>query len=96
VPTKDETERSVQAERKESVKKSFEKPEQGEPAGPEVSEPVPGAEGVGESITRRGEDVSKTEHEAGRYSTGNEDTPAARPTGESTRRDAGGLNPDEK
>jgi hypothetical protein len=92
----DETERSIKEQSKETVKKAFAKPEPGVEPDPERFQPLPGTEGVGESITRRGEDVSKTEQEAGRYSTDKEDTPAGRPTGESTRRDMGGLNPDEK
>lgn len=92
----DSVERSIQEERKESVSKAFDTPEPGAPPDPESFEPAPGTDNVGESITRRAEDVSKTDHEAGRHSTGNEDTPAGRPTGESTSRDMGGLNPDEK
>ncbi|MEY2417011.1 MAG: hypothetical protein QOH53_2345 [Ilumatobacteraceae bacterium] len=76
--------------------KAFEKPEQGPEPDPDTYQPLPGTENVGESIGRRGEDVSKKEHEAGRYSTGKDDTEAGRPTGESTRRDVSGLNPDKK
>ncbi|MFE4543281.1 hypothetical protein [Arthrobacter sp. NPDC056727] len=45
--------------------------------------------GVGESINRRGEDVVKEEgSEAGREHTGSDESPAGRPTGESSARDA--------
>jgi hypothetical protein len=94
---REDTERSISEERKASVQKAFDKPEQGAPADPaNAARPAPGTEGVGDSTTRRGEDVGKTEHEAGRYDTGTDGTAGQRPTGESTRRDAGGLNPDEK
>ncbi len=58
-------------------------------------DPVSGTEHVGESMTRRGEDVAKEEHEPGRHSTGTDGTPANRPTGESTGRDVTGVNADE-
>ena len=46
-------------------------------------------EGVGESTTRRGEDVVKEEgKEPGREDTGTHPTPAERPTGESSPRDS--------
>jgi len=46
----------------------------------------------GDTITRRGEDVSDTEHEAGRHDTGTQgDTD--RPTGTSTARDVSGVDP---
>ncbi|MCU1531965.1 MAG: hypothetical protein JWO49_1536 [Arthrobacter sp.] len=49
-------------------------------------------EGVGESTTRRGEDVVKEEgQEPGREETGKEATPAGRPVGESTPRDSTGV-----
>ena len=45
--------------------------------------------GVGVSTTRRGEDVIKEEgSEAGREHTGTDESPAGRPTGESSARDA--------
>lgn len=51
-------------------------------------------EGVGESITRRGEDVvDRDGGEAGRFDTGTDGTPADRPTGGSTARDATGVDP---
>jgi hypothetical protein len=63
-------------------------------ADPEAPEPAPGASSVGESTTRRGEDVVEREgKEPGRVDTGREDTPAGRPTGTSTRRDTTGINP---
>ncbi|MET4095044.1 hypothetical protein [Arthrobacter sp. UYCu712] len=53
-------------------------------------------EGVGESTTRRGEDVVKQEgSEPGREETGTDPTQAARPTGESSPRDSTGVNPPE-
>ncbi|WP_427007884.1 hypothetical protein [Pseudarthrobacter sp. H2] len=53
-------------------------------------------EGVGESTTRRGEDVIKGEgKEPGREDTGTHPTPADRPTGESSPRDATGVKPPE-
>jgi hypothetical protein len=91
-----DTERSIKEERKESVKKAFDASGPGAQPDPGVAQPAPGTDDVGESITRRGEDVAKTEQEPGRYSTGTDGTPADRPTGESTRRDSGGLNPNEK
>jgi hypothetical protein len=49
-------------------------------------------EGTGVSATRRGEDVIKEEgKEPGRTDTGTDDSPAQRPTGESTSRDRSGL-----
>lgn len=49
--------------------------------------------GVGESTTRRGEDVIKQEgKEAGRQDTGTTDSPARRPTGESGGRDATAID----
>jgi hypothetical protein len=51
-------------------------------------------EGVGESVGRRGEDIiDKDDKEAGRYDTGTDDSPAQRPTGESTARDRTGIDP---
>jgi hypothetical protein len=53
-------------------------------------------EGVGDSITRSGEDVVKDEgKEPGRQDRGTDDTPAQRPTGTSTPRDATGIAPPE-
>ena len=50
--------------------------------------------GVGESTSRRGEDVVKEEgKEPGRSDDGVEDTPAARPYGSSSPRDVTGVNP---
>jgi hypothetical protein len=51
-------------------------------------------EGVGESVARRGEDMIKHHgKEAGRRDTGTDDSEAGRPTGESTERDRGGVDP---
>jgi hypothetical protein len=53
-------------------------------------------EGIGESITRRGESVGESEgKEAGRHDTGTDDTGAKRPTGESNPRDRTGVDPQE-
>jgi len=53
-------------------------------------------EGVGESTTRRGEDVVKEEGtEPGREKTGTDATPAGRPAGESSPRDSTGVKPPE-
>ncbi|MBT2533868.1 hypothetical protein J7E83_17400 [Arthrobacter sp. ISL-48] len=75
-------------------------PPQKEPAQPGSDETpedaAPAPEGVGESTTRRGEDVIKEEgKEAGRKSTGTDAGPVERPTGESTPRDATGIQPPE-
>lgn len=49
-------------------------------------------DGVGESTTRRGEDVVKEEgKEPGREETGTDATPAGRPAGESSPRDSTGV-----
>lgn len=53
-------------------------------------------EGVGESTTRRGEDVVKQEGpESGREETATDATPAGRPAGESSPRDSTGVRPPE-
>jgi hypothetical protein len=91
----DEVERSIKEERREGVKKAFESPGPSAEPDPAQQQPAAGSKGVGESMTRRGEDVAKEEQEPGRYSTGTDGTPAERPTGESTRRDKGAFNPDE-
>jgi hypothetical protein len=52
-------------------------------------------EGVGESMTRRGEDIEEQEgKDTGRYDTGTKG-PAERPTGKSTERDSTGVDPQE-
>ncbi|MEY2583644.1 MAG: hypothetical protein QOE09_3493 [Ilumatobacteraceae bacterium] len=92
-----DAERSIKEERKESVKKAFEPQNQGPGADiSAVSEPARGTEHVGESTSRRGEDVSKAEQESGRYDTGTDGSQGNRPTGESTPRDKTGVNPDKK
>ncbi len=64
-------------------------PAENEPGG---SHEVGGASKVGESTTRRGEDViDKDGKEAGREDTGTEG-PTDRPTGTSTERDATGID----
>lgn len=51
-------------------------------------------EGVGESTTRRGEDVVKQEgQEPGREQTSTDETPAGRPAGGSSPRDSTGVDP---
>jgi hypothetical protein len=89
-----ETDTSIKDERRESVKKAFEDPGPSAAPDPSVFQPAPGTEKVGESTTRRGEDVAKEEREPGRYDTGTDGSPANRPTGESTPRDTSGVNPD--
>ena len=52
--------------------------------------------GVGESTTRRGEDIREGDgKEAGRQDAGTDDTPAQRPVGTSTARDQTGVDPQE-
>jgi hypothetical protein len=52
--------------------------------------------GVGESVARRAEDMIKHHgKEAGRHDTGTDDSESERPTGESTPRDRGGVDPQE-
>lgn len=61
---------------------------------PEDAAPPP--RGVGESTTRRGEDVIKQEGtEAGREHTGTDESPAERPTGTSSPRGSTGVKPPE-
>lgn len=65
-----------------------------QPMGVETGEGQEAPAGVGESTTRRGEDM--VEHdgkEAGRIDTGSDGTPADRPTGTSTARDASSVDP---
>ena len=71
--------------------------EPAQPGSDETAEDAARApEGVGESTTRRGEDVVKEEGtEPGREETGTDATPAGRPSGESSPRDATGVNPPE-
>ncbi|MET3720578.1 MULTISPECIES: hypothetical protein [unclassified Arthrobacter] len=69
-----------------------------EPAQPGADETPEDAamapDGVGESTTRRGEDVVKEEgKETGREDTGTDAGPVERPTGESAPRDATGVQP---
>ncbi len=50
--------------------------------------------GVGESTTRRGEDITEDDgKEAGRHDAGTDETPAQRPVGTSTARDVTGVDP---
>ena len=56
------------------------------------SSPAEGTEDVGESVTRRGEDIVDDDgKEPGRIDTGTEG-PTDRPTGTSTERDATGID----
>jgi hypothetical protein len=84
--------------RAEGVKRALRnEPQPKEPVTHDPEEPVEvgGASSVGESITRRGEDVVKQEgKEPGRRDTGKEGK-AERPTGESSARDTTGINPQE-
>lgn len=67
-----------------------------QPSGAETESGQMPPEGVGESITRRGEDVAKRAgKESGRFDTGTDGTPAERPTGGSTARDTTGVDPQE-
>jgi hypothetical protein len=51
-------------------------------------------EGVGESVGRRGENMTAADgKEAGRHDTGTDGTEADRPTGSSTPRDLTGVDP---
>jgi hypothetical protein len=69
------------------------------PKEPTTNDPAPNpaedaADDVGESVTRRGEDIVKDDgKEPGRKDTGTEG--AGRPTGTSTPRDQTGVNPQE-
>jgi hypothetical protein len=90
------SEQESKAERAASVERmlSGEDP----PADPPENDPqppraAPGASSVGESTTRRAEDIAK-EKEPGRQDTGTEGD-ANRPTGTSTARDATGVDPQE-
>lgn len=57
------------------------------------SREVGGASSVGESTTRRGEDVAGEDgKEPGRSDRGTDDTPGARPSGTSSDRDATGID----
>jgi hypothetical protein len=67
-----------------------------QPSGVETGSGEPPPDGVGESITRRGEDVVEQDgKEAGRFDTGTDGTPGERPTGGSDARDATGVDPQE-
>jgi hypothetical protein len=67
-----------------------------QPSGVETGSGEPPPDGVGESITRRGEDVvERGGKEPGRFDSGTDGTPADRPTGGSDARDASGVDPQE-
>jgi hypothetical protein len=67
------------------------RPESAEAPNEQSTADLPPA-GTGVSATRRGEDVIKEEgKEPGRIDTGTDDSPAQRPTGESTSRDQSGV-----
>ncbi len=71
----------------------LEEPVQPGPDGPQDGEEgQPPPAGVGESISRGGEDIQDREgKEAGRFDTGTDDSPADRPTGEADQRDQTGV-----
>jgi hypothetical protein len=69
-------------------------PEEPERNDPDPPREVGGAGKVGESMTRRGEDVAG-DKEPGRQDTGTDDTFAQRPYGTSSARDRTGVNPQE-
>ena len=85
--------------RAESVSRTL----SGEDAPEETVQPTGTTEGregemapddVGESISRRGENMVDADgKESGRQDTGTDDTPAQRPTGTSTPRDTTGVDP---
>jgi hypothetical protein len=99
-PTPSSEDRS-KADRAESVGRML----SGEDAPQDTEEPTGGPadesgemapDDVGESITRRGEDViDDAGTEPGREDTGSDGTPADRPTGASTVRDRTGVDPQE-
>ena len=93
-----ENEEQSKEARAEGVKRALKgEPQPKEPPMNDPGEPseVGGASKVGESTTRRGEDVVKQEgKEPGRRDTGVEGE-AERPTGESTARDQSGVDPKE-
>lgn len=90
-------EEQSKAERAESVSRMLndEEAPTTEPPNPDGgSEPAAGTEDAGDSVTRRGEDMAaKDGKEPGREDTG--ESGAGRPTGESSARDATGVNPTE-
>jgi hypothetical protein len=82
-------ERAASVERQLNDEAPPTEPPTNEPGG---STPAEGTEDVGESITRKGEDIiEKDGKEPGRVDTGTEG-PTQRPTGESTKRDATGID----
>lgn len=90
------SEAESKAERAESVSRMLsgeDAPKDTEqPSGVEDGSGEPPPDGVGESITRRGENVVDDDgKEAGRFDDGTDGTPADRPTGGSTTRDATGV-----
>lgn len=69
--------------------------EPNEPAGADDTDLGQAPDDVGESVSRRGEDVVKDEgKEAGRVETGTHEAPSNRPTGESTDRDRTSVDPE--
>lgn len=91
-------EEQSKADRAESVERMLtgqDAPKQAEqPACRDAAAGSPPPDGVGESVTRRGEDIAEQDgKEPGRFDTGTDGTPADRPTGGSTPRDGTGVNP---
>lgn len=101
----DEPDTDAEAESKEERAEGVHRMMSGEEAPKDTEQPMGtteggtgemAPEGVGESTTRRGEDVVESEgKEPGRFDTGTDDTPAQRPTGGSSERDASGVDPQE-
>ena len=93
-PKEAASEQQSKAERAEAVEKAMEGGSSQTPTSnyPTQSEESPGADAVGESTTRRAEDIAKHEKEPGRQDTGPEGG-ADRPTGTSTARDVTGVDP---
>jgi hypothetical protein len=91
-----DSEQRSKAERAESVERMLSGDDP--PVDPPVNDPEPpgevgGASKVGESTTRRAEDIAKEEaKESGRDDAGTEGG-AGRPTGTSTARDSTGVDP---
>lgn len=78
----------------DSAPSDTDRPSQTGPTGGGGGEEAPS--GVGESISRSGEDIKASDgKEAGRVDTGSDATMGDRPTGESNARDLTGVDPQE-